>query len=109
MTNSVFTAMGIKIVKTVAATALEGTSALGDSIAKVSEDATKKVDNEILKETLNGVSFVGDKLADFSDDAQDWVESINKKDISPREERKAKRAESGSFFAFNDKKNDTIL
>lgn len=61
MFNSVVGAMAKKLAKTAATTALEG------------------------------VSYLGDKVAEYSDEAQEWVENLDKKDISAREERQRKR------------------
>ena len=45
---------------------------------------------------LEGVSYVGDKVAEGSDELQEWVENLDKKDISARESRNEKRNDKES-------------
>jgi len=70
MLNSVFGTMAKKLAKTAATTA-----------------ATT---------VLEGVSYVGDKVAEGSDELQEWVENLDKKDISTRESRNEKRNDKES-------------
>lgn len=51
----------------------------------------KKTAKTVATSALEGVSFLMDKGAELADDAQEWVESLDTKDISAREERQKKR------------------
>jgi len=51
----------------------------------------KKLAKTVATTTLEGISYASDKIAEYSDNAQEWVENLDKKDTSAREERQAKR------------------
>lgn len=51
----------------------------------------KKTVKTVTTSVLEGVSTVLDKGAELADDAQEWVESLDEKDRTAREDRKEKR------------------
>ena len=60
-------------------------------IGPISEKLLKKTLKTVASTVLETASMVLDKGAELADDANEWVESLDKKDTTARDDRNKKR------------------